>query len=66
MLLQKHAFSLEDLTFIARLLDSREHAIGVPSTEPSQNYDDTGYFSIEVRDFVVLSILQQMIYRLSK
>ena len=51
MLLQGHYFTAESLATIARELDDREKAVLSPQEETrfkSQNYDKTGYFSIQV------------------
>jgi len=51
MLLQGHYFTAESLAIIARELDDREKAVLSPQEEASfksQNYDQTGYFSIQV------------------
>lgn len=51
MLLQGHYFTGESLITIARELDSKERAVLNPQEESrfsSQNFDETGYFSIQV------------------
>ena len=49
MLLQGQYFTIDGLTSIARELDQRERAVLVDENEAqNENYDDTGYFSIQV------------------
>jgi Ataxin-3 len=52
MLLQGQYFTIDGLTSIARELDQRERAVLVDENEAqNENYDDTGYFSIQVWPF---------------
>lgn len=52
MLMQGHYFTVDSLVSIARELDQRERAvIDDESQFQSQNYDDSGYFSIQVFGF---------------
>ena len=49
MLLQGHYFTAENLVTIAQELDQRERAVLEDESQfQSQNYDDSGYFSIQV------------------
>jgi ataxin-3 len=49
MLLQGHYFTTDNLVTIARELDQRERAVlDNGSQQESQNFDDSGYFSIQV------------------
>ncbi|TKR88710.1 hypothetical protein L596_012911 [Steinernema carpocapsae] len=48
MLLQGPYFAYEDLTSIGQQLDVAEKAAGLASDEIGENFDDTGYFSIQV------------------
>lgn len=60
-LLQGDYYSAPDLANIAMELDAMEQTIQNPSSShESSNYDDTGYFSIQVR-LVFVSILGHII-----
>ncbi|TMS33881.1 hypothetical protein L596_001570 [Steinernema carpocapsae] len=48
MLMQSSYFTREGLTAIGQELDSAEKATGLGSDEVGYNYDQTGYFSIQV------------------
>jgi hypothetical protein len=60
MLLQQPYFTAVDLADIARDLDERERAVMSPSVLAnfqSHNYDDSGYFSIQV-SFKIFNFLK--------
>lgn len=48
-LLQGDYYTAPDLANIARELDAIENVMSPTTSQESSNYDDTGYFSIQVR-----------------